>query len=655
VASNTVNVTVTGKDKFSPEINKAKGNADGFGASLKSLGPIAVAAFAAVGAAAVGVGVGLVKVGQTFDDAFDTIRIGTGATGEALDGLRDDFRSVFATAPVDAATVASAISDLNTRLGSTGPELQSLSKNFIDFARINKVDTAGAIRDVTRLMNSMNMEAGEAPGLLDKLTRASQLSGIGVDKLANHILDAGPAFEELGFDVDKSIALFAQLEKVGARPEEVLGSLNLALNKLAREGFTNAEEAFDEYIRQIKDAPSILEATTIASELFGARVGSKVADDIRSGKFEIDEFMTSMEGFEGTLKSAVEDTDDWRQSWQLFKNQALLAVEPVATRVFELLGEGMTWLSEEGIPKLKQFGGWIEEHIIPTLSAFGEMVRRVVQTVIVPFLQQMGERVAIEFAKFQEYYERDVKPALDNIVAAVMWVVGEIEKRWPMIEATVRPVLRSIQTIINTVFEAIKRIISIALDVIRGDWESAWNNMKALVSGIVTGVKELLSGLLEAIKAMVVLFFNVAKDIGTAIVDGIVAGIKAMGSAVRDAVSSIVPSPSDIVGGIAGGIGGAVSGLNPFGGGRAAGGPVQANTPYLVGENGPELRVFGSPGHIIPNHALGGGGTTNNYDIDIHISGVITDPVATGREVARALNKAVASGGPVLVRGAMQI
>ncbi len=49
--------------------------------------------------------------------------------------------------------------------------------------------------------------------------------------------------------------------------------------------------------------------------------------------------------------------------------------------------------------------------------------------------------------------------------------------------------------------------------------------------------------------------------------------------------------------------------------GRASGGPVSPNTPYMVGEKGPELFVpKGSGGDIVPNNALGGGGpVTNNY------------------------------------------
>ena len=51
--------------------------------------------------------------------------------------------------------------------------------------------------------------------------------------------------------------------------------------------------------------------------------------------------------------------------------------------------------------------------------------------------------------------------------------------------------------------------------------------------------------------------------------------------------------------------------------GRASGGPVSANTPYLVGENGPELFLSKSSGTIVPNNQLGMSGSTNvTYNIN---------------------------------------
>lgn len=66
--------------------------------------------------------------------------------------------------------------------------------------------------------------------------------------------------------------------------------------------------------------------------------------------------------------------------------------------------------------------------------------------------------------------------------------------------------------------------------------------------------------------------------------------------------------------------------LNPFGfgfgtggnvvklPGKASGGPVMKNRPYIVGEEGPELFMPGSGGSIIPNNALGGGQVTYNIN-----------------------------------------
>jgi len=48
------------------------------------------------------------------------------------------------------------------------------------------------------------------------------------------------------------------------------------------------------------------------------------------------------------------------------------------------------------------------------------------------------------------------------------------------------------------------------------------------------------------------------------------------------------------------------SGIESWLSGRAAGGPVRAGQPYMVGERGPEIVVPGSSGSVIPNHAIGG-------------------------------------------------
>jgi len=53
------------------------------------------------------------------------------------------------------------------------------------------------------------------------------------------------------------------------------------------------------------------------------------------------------------------------------------------------------------------------------------------------------------------------------------------------------------------------------------------------------------------------------------------------------------------------------------GGGKAIGGPVQANQSYVVGERGPEMFVPSRSGSIVPNNKLGGGGVVVNQTINV--------------------------------------
>ncbi|NBX00809.1 MAG: phage tail tape measure protein, partial [Methylophilaceae bacterium] len=74
--------------------------------------------------------------------------------------------------------------------------------------------------------------------------------------------------------------------------------------------------------------------------------------------------------------------------------------------------------------------------------------------------------------------------------------------------------------------------------------------------------------------------------------------------------------------------------------GLALGGPVSAGTPYMVGERGPELFMPSRGGSIIPNNALGGGGTSVVVNVDASGSSVQGDQ-AQSRQLGIAISAAV--------------
>ncbi len=71
-------------------------------------------------------------------------------------------------------------------------------------------------------------------------------------------------------------------------------------------------------------------------------------------------------------------------------------------------------------------------------------------------------------------------------------------------------------------------------------------------------------------------------------------------------------------------------------GGRASGGPVMAGTPYIVGEQGPELYVPSQSGKIIPN-GMGAGGGAAQTTVDVRVSLDPTLAGGTSRDLAAAM------------------
>lgn len=73
--------------------------------------------------------------------------------------------------------------------------------------------------------------------------------------------------------------------------------------------------------------------------------------------------------------------------------------------------------------------------------------------------------------------------------------------------------------------------------------------------------------------------------------------------------------------------------------GKAIGGTVAKNQPYIVGERGPELFIPGGSGTIIPNRNLGGGKSGNSFNINVDARGS-ADPAAVRAQVQQGILEA---------------
>lgn len=128
-------------------------------------------------------------------------------------------------------------------------------------------------------------------------------------------------------------------------------------------------------------------------------------------------------------------------------------------------------------------------------------------------------------------------------------------------------------------------------------------------------------------------------------IESVIGAVKTLARTVSDALGplkSLISLGNQIGGGGVGAAAAGFSGSQGIKGKRARGGPVSAGSPYLVGEEGPEVFMPGASGSIVPNRALGGGVTV----VNVNVSGTFlgTNQTQLKRELVALLGKAGLQG-----------
>ena len=325
----------------------------------------------AMGAGFVAVGAAAFKLGSEFDEAFDKIRTNTGATGDKLNGLEGDFKAVVSSVPASFADAGTAVAGLSQKLGLSGEPLRNLSGQILDLSRITKTDLSGNIAAVSDVFRNFGVSAEDQGGKLDQLFRASQASGVSVADLSKTMSDSGVVLRAVGFDFTQSTALIATLGKAGIDASDIMPALGKSLATAAKDG-KSAQDVFKETFDAINAAPDATTAAGIAMDTFGAKGGPKLAAAIREGKLSMADMMATISGGSDTITGAAKDTEDFQEKFELLKNKAFVALEPIATKIFSIIGEGMSFITDHAniaIPVILGIAGAFTAWKIATMAS----------------------------------------------------------------------------------------------------------------------------------------------------------------------------------------------------------------------------------------------------------------------------------------------
>lgn len=155
-------------------------------------------------------------------------------------------------------------------------------------------DLGGVIEESSQAFQAWNIDAADMGDAMDYVFKASQSTGLGFTDLMSSVQQFAPQLQEMGYSFNEATALIGQLDKAGVNTSEVLAAMKKGVGALAKEGIS-ASEGLEQYAEKIKNAGSMTEATTIASEIFGTKAGSTMAAAIRDGTLSVSDLTAELE------------------------------------------------------------------------------------------------------------------------------------------------------------------------------------------------------------------------------------------------------------------------------------------------------------------------------------------------------------------------
>ena len=466
----TMQAVVNLAGSIDPSLGKAIEQAQ---KKISGLNVKALAVGAAVGGNAVATGKAVIKAGKymkdlgaSFDDAADAIRIGTGATGDALDGLLDDFDAVYKSVPTTMEDASKAIADYNTRLGLTGPQLQEISKQAIQVSDMLGDDLGSVIEESSQAFQQWNIDADDMGGAMDYIFKVSQSTGMGFTDLMADMQKFGPQLQEMGYSFETASALMGQLDKAGVNTDEVLGAMKKSVATLAKEGIS-ASDGLAMYYEKIKNAGTAAEAASIASEIFGTRAGSTMAAAIRDGSLAVADLTAELQENGETIAGAADDTYDFAERLQVMKQGLEVALKPMANTVFDGLNKFMPTLQK------------LMEQITPAISKAVEAAA--------PFVD--------EFLTVAADALEDVLPLISQLAADLLPVLTQL------MSTLLPPLLNLVQTLLPPLMQIVNSVIMPLLDPLMQLVQALLHPILSLIGAITPLLTPLLS-ILEPIASV---------------------------------------------------------------------------------------------------------------------------------------------------------
>ena len=430
------------------------------------------------------------------DKGYDIVIKKTGAAGDAAQEMYDIVDNLATSIPTDFETAGEAVGEVNTRFGLTGDALEELSEQFIKFAKLNDTDVSTSIDEVQKALSAFGLSAEDAEGLLDQLNATGQATGVSVDTLTSGLIQNGTAFQELGLDINQSVALMGELEKSGANGETVMQGLRKALKSAAKDG-KPLNEALTDLQDTIENGTDDMDGLTAAYELFG-KSGDQIYGAVKNGSLDFRNLGESASDAAGSVSDTFETTLSPMDEWAMTLNELKLSGAALGATVGEML-----------VPAIQKAGDMVSslrqawEGLSPQQQEMIVQIAGIV-AVIGPVVAIIGSIVAgigsliTSMTAIAAVFGTTigVVAGVAAGIAALIAIIVLLIMNWDKVKAKVKEVWEKVSEYVANLkenvkakFDEMKQNVQDKIQQIKQDMQDKWNQIKQDAVDKVVGMK----------------------------------------------------------------------------------------------------------------------------------------------------------------------
>lgn len=327
---------------FLSDISGAVGKADGMfsnmGANMSSkMQGVGGIMTAGITAPILAIGAFALESAKVVDGAMNTMIRKTGETGVEADRLKESFKNVFGKVPEDAKVVADAMSTVHTRLGLTGTALEGITKQSIELARLMGTDVTSTTESVAKAFEAWHTPANEMNVDLDKMYRVATQTGVPISEMTGALAKVGAVASSAHVPMDTVTAAVGSLAAGGVPAKQGVSIVTEAITKMQEKGIDAGTE-LPKMLQRIADGT----ATAADKTLLGQKNYDKLSGSLTDAKNGYTALTGAMDDSKGMIDKQAEETMTFSEKLNLFKNDLMLAFEPLGKVIINVMKSVLT-------------------------------------------------------------------------------------------------------------------------------------------------------------------------------------------------------------------------------------------------------------------------------------------------------------------------